>query len=104
MRPAASAALAAALLACTAPAAVSAKKVTLSNTALPLDTNGNPLITGEATMLQSPVDGSFYAFMNDWGGCPGIDCCDGSHGCAYCCFQFAPYTDPCVYTTNHSVG
>lgn len=73
-----------------------AKKVTLSNTALPRDSAGNTLLTGEATLLQSPVDGAVYAYLNNWGACVGVDCCAGSHGCAYCCFQFAPYTDPCV--------
>jgi hypothetical protein len=29
--------------------------------------------------------------------------CPSSHGCAACCFTAAPYTDPCVYTNNHSV-
>jgi hypothetical protein len=81
-----------------------AAPVTLSNTQLPLDTSGSPLVTGEASLLQSPQDGAFYLYANDWGGCKGIDCCAGTHGCAYCCFQYAPYTDPCVYTDNHTVN
>lgn len=99
MRAVAVASAAAALLATVRPA--TAKTITLSNTALPKDTDGNLLLTGEATLLAK--DGVYYAYFNDWGGCPGVDCCPSSHGCAACCFTAAPYTDPCVYTNNHSV-
>lgn len=39
-----------------------------------------------------------------WGGCAGVDCCGTATGCASCCFHLTPSPDPCVYTTNHSVG
>jgi hypothetical protein len=73
--------------------------VTLSNTALPRDTSGSLLLTGEASILS--YNGTFYFYFNNWGGCAGVDCCPSSSGCASCCFK-GP-SDPCVYTTNHSV-
>ena len=81
-----------------------ARTVTLSNTALPLDTNGPPLITGEMSVLLD-ADGSWVLYFNDWGGCPGVDCCTAakSTGCSTCCFTQPPETDPCVYTANHTV-
>ena len=75
---------------------------TLSNVGLPKDTNGNLLITGEASVLNDG-GGNYYFYFNDWGGCPGIDCCNTSAGCASCCFAEQPYVDRCVYTDNHSV-
>lgn len=79
------------------------KQVVLSNLALPLDTAGNALLTGEATLVQS--SGVWYLYMNNWGGCPGVDCCS-SGKCAACCFNppSRAYPDGCVYTANHSVG
>jgi hypothetical protein len=96
---------AAALLAAAAallPAAATARSVTLSNTALPRDTAGNPLITGEATILAA--NATYYVYLNDWGGCPGVDCCP-TGACASCCFNppSKAYPDACVYTNNHSV-
>ena len=82
-------------------ASIMAKEVVLSNTALPVDTSGNLLLTGELSILQ--FEGSFYVYMNDWGGCAGVDCCPTSGGCSTCCFTAPPFTDPCVYTSNHSV-
>ena len=79
------------------------KTVTLSNVALPLDTAGSPLRTGEATIVKDPASGSWFLYMNDWGGCAGVDCCATSGGCASCCFTAPPFSDPCVYTANHSV-
>ena len=80
------------------------RTVSLSNTALPLDTNGTPLITGEMSVLPD-ADGSWVLYFNDWGGCPGIDCCTAakSTGCSTCCFTQPPGLDPCVYTANHTV-
>lgn len=49
-------------------AAGAAGSVTLSNTQLPRDTAGNPLITGEASVLKAP-DGNFYFYFNNWGEC-----------------------------------
>jgi hypothetical protein len=42
-----------------------ATTVTLSNTILPLDQNGNKIITGEAGCLEH--NGTFYFYFNDWG-------------------------------------
>ena len=80
-----------------------ARMVTLPNTHLPVDTNGNTLITGEASFLHSPADGLYYAYMNNWGGCVGVDCCPSPDGCASCCFAQGYAPDPCVYTANHTV-
>eukprot|EP00730_Choanoeca_flexa_P005873 TRINITY_DN12038_c0_g2_i1.p1 TRINITY_DN12038_c0_g2~~TRINITY_DN12038_c0_g2_i1.p1 ORF type:complete len:349 (+),score=52.09 TRINITY_DN12038_c0_g2_i1:135-1181(+) len=79
----------------------SASAATVSNVHLPRDTAGNLLKTGEAHVLQ--YGGAYYFYFNNWGGCPGINCCNTSAGCASCCFRSKPFTDPCVYTTNHSV-
>lgn len=77
-----------------------ARDVTLSNTALPLDTSGSLLKTGELSVLA--INSSYFIlYVNDWGGCGGVDCCPTSDGCASCCFD-GP-SDACVYTANHSV-
>ena len=81
-------------------AAASARTVSLSNTQLPKDTAGKLLLTGEADVLAH--GGKYYLYMNDWGGCRGVNCCDSSGGCAACCFA-GPH-DPCVYTVNHTVN
>jgi hypothetical protein len=83
----------------------SARTVSLSNTALPLDTAGDLLVTGELSVVATSDSGEYVMYSNDWGGCPGVDCCTaaGSPGCAACCFTSPPLTDPCVYTANHSV-
>ena len=79
------------------------KSITLSNTQLPNDTDGNLLLTGEMSLLND--NGTFFLYSNVWGGCPGIDCCNvaGFSGCATCCFTKPPLIDPCVYTNNHTV-
>jgi hypothetical protein len=81
---------------------VHGKQVVLSNLALPVDTAGNALLTGEATLVQS--SGVWYLYTNNWGGCPGVDCCTMGK-CAACCFSppSPAYPDACVYTANHSV-
>ena len=76
-----------------------AKKVTVSNVKLPKDTFGNTLITGEASVLQD-VD-KYYFYFNDWGSCPGVNCCDTPSGCASCCFKGTKGS--CVYTNNHNI-
>jgi len=93
----------AALLAALLARAAEPRSVSLSNTALPLDDRGLPLLTGEASVLQH--GGLFYLYMNNWGACAGVDCCGSSGGCASCCFSppTPRYPDPCVYTANHSV-
>jgi len=78
-----------------------AKDAVLSNVALPTDTSGTLHLPGELSVIQ--YQGSFFVYMNDWGGCPGVDCCPTAAGCASCCFTAPPFTDPCVYTSNHTV-
>ena len=56
----------------------------LSNTALPVDTSGLSVLTGEASALVH--GGQVFFFFNDWGPCPGIDCCPSAGGCASCCY------------------
>jgi len=77
--------------------------VTLSNRSLPTDTVGNELITGEASVLS--WGGAYYFYFNDWGSCPGVDCCSSLFGCADCCFNppSPQYPDTCVYATGHTV-
>ena len=77
-----------------------AAQTILSNTALPLDSSGALMQTGESCVL-AEGDGSYVLYANVWGGCPGVDCCPSSGGCASCCF--AGPNDPCVYTSNHTV-
>ncbi|EDQ88893.1 uncharacterized protein MONBRDRAFT_26063 [Monosiga brevicollis MX1] len=76
------------------------RAVNVSNTALPRDQLGQRLLTGEADVLEH--EGTYYFYFNNWGGCPGVDCC-ATGNCATCCFTARPYTDPCVYTANHTV-
>lgn len=88
-----------------ATAATSAQVVSLSNVALPRDQNGNKIITGEASSLYH--DGAYYFYFNDWGSCPGVDCCDSKAGCATCCFNNPPHpmqacSNP--YGTNHTIA
>ncbi len=83
-------------------AACEGRTVRLSNTMLPRDRDGNELVTGEASILST--GGLYYVYFNNWGGCPGVDCCASSGGCASCCFAppSTAYPDACVYTGNHS--
>jgi len=76
--------------------------VTISNSKLPLDQNGNKIITGEAGVLAH--DGAYYFYFNDWGTCPGVDCCDSSGGCASCCQTNPPHplSPGCTNATNGS--
>ena len=60
-------------------------KTELSNTALPVDTDGQPLRTGEASVHR--VGDIFYIYFNDWGDCPGINRCSSPRGCASCSFR-----------------
>ena len=94
--------LAAAALAL-APCGAAARSVSLSNVALPLDSGGNAVLTGEATVLRH--DALWYVYLNNWGSCAGVDCCGSPSGCASCCFNppSERYPDACVYTANHSV-
>ena len=76
--------------------------VALSNAALPRDQHNQSVLTGELDILEHPSDGHYYVYVNDWGVCPGIDCCGTPTGCASCCFRaITPPT--CVETSNHSV-
>jgi hypothetical protein len=65
-------------------ATAAARNVSLSNVVLPTDTSGAPLTTGEVTVLAH--HDTFYVYLNDWGGCGGVDCCP-SGNCASCCFN-----------------
>ena len=91
------------LLLSSLPSLTTPRNVTLSNVHLPLDTSQHPLLTGEISILPQPP--LYYVYVNDWGGCAGIDCCGSSAGCASCCFSppSPQYPDPCVYTANHTV-
>ena len=62
--------------------------VVLSNTELPRDNFGNPLVTGEADILTHPTDGHHYFYFNNWGNCSGVNCCNDTRaGCRSCCFR-----------------
>ena len=65
-----------------------ATTVQLSNVALPVDQHGEKLITGEADIVEH--EGAWYMYFNNWGTCPGVDCCKSSAGCASCCFDNPP--------------
>jgi hypothetical protein len=85
-------------------ASAAARTATLSNEALPLDQHGHEIITGEASALVH--GGKVYFYFNDWGSCPGVDCCDSAAGCASCCFDKPPHpmlacSNP--YGTNHTI-
>lgn len=77
----------------------------LSNQRGRLDSDGQPMITGEANNMFH--DGAWYLYFNDWGACPGVDCC-GSEGrgggdpgvCASCCFKKPPHP----YITGCKIG
>lgn len=80
------------------------RTVNLSNIKLPHDQNDERIITGEASALFH--DGTYFFYFNNWGSCPGVDCCNSSGGCASCCFDHPPYPiQPCSnpYGQNHSV-
>ena len=82
---------------------VDSKPVVLSNLHLPVDQNGNAILTGETSILQ--IGDSYYYYVNNWGGCESVDCCPSPEGCASCCYvpPTPRYPDTCVFTTNHSV-
>jgi|EP01047_Picozoa_sp_COSAG01_P031785 hypothetical protein len=66
-----------------------AKTATLSNVALPVDQHGEKLITGEADVLFH--GGTYYLYFNNWGPCPGVNCClPPVNNCATCCFKKPP--------------
>ena len=78
------------------------RTVTLSNVALPLDQRGEKLLTGEASVMHH--EGNYYFYFNNWGSCPGVDCCASTQGCATCCFSDPPggYLPGCGSLTNGS--
>ena len=82
------------------------KTITLSNTQLPLDVNGQKIITGETSVLPHPErDGFFLYYVNLWGSCPSVDCCPSHDGCASCCYvpSTSRYNDTCVFADHHTV-
>jgi len=85
-------------------AMVGAVPATLSNVALPLDQHSEQLITGEATAMVH--NNEYWFYFNNWGSCPGVDCCDSAAGCATCCFNNPPHSmQACSnpYGLNHTV-
>lgn len=70
--------------------------VVLSNVELPKDTTGANILTGEASVMQHK--GTYYFYFNNWGDCPGVDCCE--HGCWTCCFSGH---DDCTFFFNHTI-
>jgi len=85
------------------------REVTVSNERLPVDQNGEKIITGEASVLKvTEEDGvtAFYFYFNNWGACAGVNCCDSDAGCASCCFDDPPHpmqscSNP--YLNDHTV-
>ena len=49
---------------------------------------GEKLITGEADVLKH--GDTYFLYFNNWGPCPGVDCCNSTAGCASCCFVNPP--------------
>lgn len=45
-------------------------------------------------------DGAYYFFFNNWGDCPGVDCCDTQGGCWTCCMD---QHHDCTFAYNHSI-
>ena len=92
-------------------AAKGSSRVSLSNVALPKDTDGKTLLSGEVDVLVLDVNGTatYHLYINNWGGCKGVDCCPSDEGCLSCCFDASPthpipvYNDSCVYASNHSI-
>ena len=81
--------------------------VTLSNEAGILASNGRPVIAGEANNLCH--EGTWYLYFNNWGTCPGVDCCGTDvpgwgKGCASCCYKTPPhpYIAGCASPLNGS--
>ncbi len=56
-----------------------AHAATLSNNALPVDQNGASLLTGEVSVMA--YNGSYYLYLNNWGGCVGLNCCEMGDWC-----------------------
>ena len=78
-----------------------ATTATLSNINLPRDQFGKKIITGEASAMLH--EGYWWFYFNNWGICPGVDCCATSAGCASCCFgSFKNYTSGCADPNNGS--
>jgi len=75
----------------------------LSNVALPRDTRGEQLLTGETDVLRH--GSHYYLYTNVWGSCPPVDCCTSASGCASCCYvpPTVRYPDACVFAGNHTV-
>ena len=88
------------IIAITVAIIVDSKKVHLSNIALPLDTKGRTLLTGEADVL-ALENGTYLLYMNTFGTCAGRDCCSSTRGCQSCCFRTTHDTD-CTDTPNNA--
>ena len=68
-----------------------ATRVTLSNTRLPVDTDGDRMITGEIQIFDNQArDGFYYVYETNWGCCRQVNCCTSSqpwpaNDCWQCC-------------------
>ena len=67
------------------------------------------LLDGAADVLHFTGDAAiakpgYYLYFNNWGTCPGVNCCDSPAGCATCCFDKPPhpYLPGCGDLTNGS--
>ncbi len=89
---------AAAAAAAAATARANETTATLSNVALPRDQNGELIVTGEASAMQH--GGYWWFYFNDWGSCPGVDCCSSSGGCA-CVRARARIRNLLIVATRH---
>lgn len=48
---------------------------------------GAPLLRTLVGLRRLRHGGAYYFFFNNWGDCPGIDCCDTEGGCWSCCMR-----------------
>jgi hypothetical protein len=83
-------------------------EVSLSNTMLPLDTEGKPLLTGEVSLLNNlERDGFIYMYMTNWGCCEQADCCEpgGLPWPQDLCYECCPAqkASKCTYADNHTM-
>ena len=82
-----------------------AVQVTVSNTRLPLDNNGDLLKTGELDILMNlERDGYIYFYASDWGCVRQVSCCTSSapwpsNNCWTCC----PAQRAAAYQANHTI-
>lgn len=79
-----------------------ATAVELSNTALPRDTAGRPLVTGMVDVLDNSArDGYWYIVNDDWGCVEQVDCC--ARGPEPACWKCCEAMRPAAYAGNHTI-